>query len=144
MVKLANGCYDGIVGALQSNQADLGIGYLSHTLDRSVVIDLSYPHIIDVITFTSPTPTLIHFISLFKPGHWIHTIEHLATAQESHYLQTLSSPLQSYISLLKSKESLIKYNKVWTDTTLDSEALLCILKSRYIIRESDDIYNRLD
>ncbi|CAG2106055.1 unnamed protein product [Medioppia subpectinata] len=86
--------------------ADVGIGHLDHTLDRRIAVDLSYPHIIDVITFTSPTPTLIHFISLFKPGHWIHTIEHLAAAQESEYLQILSTKAY-YISLIKSKNSFI-------------------------------------
>ena len=47
--------------------ADIGIGALYHTIDKQETVDLTYPHIIDDITFTSPPPKLDDFTSLFKP-----------------------------------------------------------------------------
>ncbi|CAG2177622.1 unnamed protein product [Oppiella nova] len=47
--------------------ADMGIGEISQTIDRREAVDLTYPHIIDDITFTSPPPKLDDFTSLFKP-----------------------------------------------------------------------------
>ena len=47
--------------------ADIGIGEISQTIDRREAVDLTYPHIIDDITFTSPPPKLYQTTSLFKP-----------------------------------------------------------------------------
>ncbi|CAG2164503.1 unnamed protein product [Oppiella nova] len=92
--------------------ADIGIGEIELNYDRREAVDLTYPYIIDDITFTSPPPKLYQTTSLFKPfdtnvwiwslvmiaitstllrissgtsnsEHKIQTIEDLANAQES-------------------------------------------------------------
>ncbi|CAG2175523.1 unnamed protein product [Oppiella nova] len=58
--------------------ADIGIGEIELNYDRREAVDLTYPHIIDHITFTSPPPKLYQ-TTIAE----IQTIEDLANAQES-------------------------------------------------------------
>ncbi|KAH9394614.1 hypothetical protein TYRP_004669 [Tyrophagus putrescentiae] len=65
---LPNNKWNGIIGELSTEQADLGVGGITLTYDRSKAVPYLYPHVVTSVTFITPAPSTAPNLYLaFKP-----------------------------------------------------------------------------
>ncbi|KAH9521775.1 Glutamate receptor ionotropic, kainate 4, variant 2 [Dermatophagoides farinae] len=67
--RLSNGSFNGMIGLLETEQIDLGIGGVMMNYERNLVTNHLYTHLIDYVTFMTSTAkqSSINYYSLLKP-----------------------------------------------------------------------------
>ncbi|XP_037073929.1 glutamate receptor-like [Pollicipes pollicipes] len=83
-VRLDNGSWTGVIGMIVRGEADLAVGDISVTLERSEVVDFTYPFLVEPVSFfmlrPAPLPRWLVIAVPFDSATWLLLLLVLVTA----------------------------------------------------------------